>query len=56
MGEQDHDGAEKIMSNALSMLVILSILLMMSLLIFKEPLLLAFGASSQTLVLSLIHI
>ena len=50
MGEQDHDGAEKIMSNALSMLVILSILLMMSLLIFKEPLLLAFGASSQTLV------
>lgn len=49
MGKQDHDGAEKIMSNSLSMLVIISVLLMTSLLIFKEPLLLAFGASSQTL-------
>ncbi len=50
MGKEDHDGAEKIMSNALSMLVIISVLLMTILLIFKEPLLLAFGASSQTLL------
>lgn len=49
MGKQDHDGAEKIMSNALSMLVMISVLLTTTLLIFKEPLLLAFGASEQTL-------
>lgn len=49
MGKQDHDGAEKIMSNALSMLVIISALLMTALFIFKEPLLLTFGASEQTL-------
>ena len=49
MGKQDYDGAEKIISNALSMLVIISALLMTALFIFKEPLLLAFGASEQTL-------
>ena len=48
-GKQDYDGAEKIMSNALSMLVIISALLMTALFIFKEPLLLTFGASEQTL-------
>lgn len=49
MGKQDHDAAEKIMSNSLSMLFILSILLMSVLLVFKEPILIAFGASSATL-------
>ena len=49
MGKQDYDGAEKIISNALSMLVIISALLMTALFIFKEPLLLTFGASEQTL-------
>ncbi|MCU7210914.1 MATE family efflux transporter [Turicibacter sanguinis] len=49
MGKQDHDGAEKIISNSLSTLMIISVLLMTLLLIFKEPILLAFGASSQTL-------
>ena len=49
MGKQDHDGAEKIISNSLSPLMIISVLLMTLLLIFKEPILLAFGASPQTL-------
>ncbi|MTM43551.1 MATE family efflux transporter, partial [Turicibacter sanguinis] len=49
MGKQDHDGAEKIISNSLSTLMIISVLLMTLLLIFKEPILLAFGASPQTL-------
>lgn len=49
MGKQDHDAAEKIISNSLSMLFIISILLMGILLVFKEPILLAFGASSSTL-------
>lgn len=49
MGKQDHDAAEKIISNSLSMLFIISILLMGVLLVFKEPILLAFGASSSTL-------
>lgn len=49
MGKQDHDAAEKIMSNSLSMLFIISILLMSVLLVFKEPILIAFGASSATL-------
>lgn len=49
MGKQDHDAAERIISNSLSMLFIISILLMSVLLVFKEPILLAFGASSSTL-------
>ncbi|SCJ61977.1 Staphylococcal virulence regulator protein A [uncultured Clostridium sp.] len=49
MGEKDNDGAEKIMSNSFSTLIIISIILTVGLLIFKEPLLLAFGASEATL-------
>lgn len=49
MGEKDNDGAEKIMSNSFSTLIIISIILTVGLLIFKKPLLLAFGASEATL-------
>ena len=49
MGKKDHDAAEKILSNSLSMLFIISILLMGILLPFKEPLLYAFGASASTI-------
>lgn len=49
MGEKDNDGAEKIMSNSFSTLIIISIILTVGLLIFKEPILLAFGASEATL-------
>lgn len=49
MGEKDNDGAEKIMSNSFSTLIIISIILTVGLLIFREPILLAFGASEATL-------
>lgn len=49
MGEKNNDGAEKIMSNSFSTLVILAILLTLVFLVFKEPLLWAFGASEATI-------
>lgn len=49
MGEKDNDGAEKVMSNSFSTLIIISIILTVGLLIFRKPLLLAFGASEATL-------
>ncbi|MCC0649363.1 MATE family efflux transporter [Clostridioides sp. ZZV15-6598] len=49
MGEQDNDGAEKIMSNSFSVLVILAILLTIGFQIGKEPLLWLFGASESTI-------
>lgn len=50
MGEKDNDGAEKIMTNSFSTLVIIAIILTVSLLIFKENILWAFGASKDTIV------
>lgn len=49
MGEKDNDGAEKIMTNSFSALVIIAIILTVSLLIFKENILWAFGASKDTI-------
>lgn len=49
MGEKDNDGAEKIMTNSFSALVIIAIILTVSLLIFKENILWAFGASKYTI-------
>ncbi|MGL5756998.1 MAG: MATE family efflux transporter [Paraclostridium sp.] len=49
MGEKDNDGAEKIMTNSFSTLLIISIILTVSFLIFKEDILWAFGASEQTI-------
>ncbi len=49
MGEKDNDGAEKIMSNSFSMLLILGIILTIGFMIFKEPILWAFGASDATI-------
>ncbi len=49
MGEEDNDGAEQILSNSFSMLIILGIILTTIFLIFKEPLLWAFGASDATI-------
>lgn len=49
MGEKDNDSAEKIMSNSFSALIIISIVLTVGLMIFREPILLAFGASEATL-------
>jgi len=49
MGEKDNDGAEKIMSNSFSLLIILAIMLTIAFLIFREPILWAFGASDATI-------
>ena len=49
MGEKDDDGAEKILSNSFSMLIIIGIILSIVFSIFKEPLILAFGGSSATI-------
>lgn len=49
MGKQDNDKAEEIMSNCFSMLISGGIILTILFLIFKEPILWAFGASNATI-------
>lgn len=49
MGEKDTDGAEKLMTNSFSMLIIIGLILTILLSIFKEPILWAFGASNETI-------
>ena len=49
MGEDDNDSAEKIMGNSFLLLIVISIILTVGFLLFKEPILVAFGASEQTL-------
>ena len=53
MGENDHDGAEKIVTNAFSSLIILSLILTATFTLFKEPILWAFGASDATITYAL---
>lgn len=49
MGEKKNEEAEKILSNSFSMLIIIGLTLTVVFLIFKEPILYAFGASDQTI-------
>ena len=49
MGEQNKDGAEKIMTNSYVMLILCGFLLTVSILIFKRPLLFLFGATEETI-------
>ena len=49
MGEKDNDGAEKIVSNSFSMLIILGLVLTIIFSIFNEPILWAFGGSDATI-------
>ena len=49
MGEKDNDGAEKIISNSFSTLIIIGIICTIVFLIFKENILWAFGASDATI-------
>ena len=49
MGEDDEGYAEKIMANSFSLLIIIAIILTSVFLLFKEPILIAFGASEKTL-------
>lgn len=48
-GSGDHDLAEEIMGNSFSLLILFSALIMIVGLLFKEPLLWAFGASQNTI-------
>ncbi len=48
LGEKNKKGAEEILANAFIMIIILSLFLTSSLLIFKKPLLYLFGASDVT--------
>lgn len=49
MGEKDNDGAENIISNSFSTLIIIGLICTVGFLIFKEDLLWAFGASESTI-------
>ncbi|WP_455539157.1 MATE family efflux transporter [Terrisporobacter sp.] len=49
MGEDDKESAEKIMANSFLLLIIIAIMLTVGFLLFKKPILVAFGASEQTL-------
>lgn len=49
MGKKDNDTAEKILGNSFSALVIVSIILTVTVLVFQEPLLYLFGASENTI-------
>ena len=49
MGEKDHEGAERLLSNSFSLLIILSIILTIVIFIFRIPILRAFGASENTI-------
>ena len=53
MGEKINDEAEKIMSNSFSMLLIIGVSLTIVFLLFKEPILWAFGASETTIYYAL---
>lgn len=56
MGQKDNDGAEKIMANSFSLLIIIAIILTIVFTLFKEPILMAFGASDKTLVYGMDYI
>lgn len=49
MGAKENDEAEEIMSNSFSMLIIIGAILTVVFLVFKEPILYAFGASDKTI-------
>lgn len=49
MGKQDNAGAEKTLGNCFSLLIIISLVLTAALQLWGRPLLLAFGASSNTI-------
>ena len=49
MGKKDNEGAEKILGNCFSALVITAVVLTALVLVFKRPLLMMFGASENTI-------
>lgn len=53
LGKGNREGAEKILGNGMTVLIVFSILLTTAFMLFKKPLLFAFGASEETIVYSL---
>lgn len=53
LGEKDKKGAEGILGNATTLLVVLAVALTVVFLIFKKPMLFAFGASENTIAYAL---
>lgn len=56
LGKGNRDEAEKILGNGVTMLLAFSVILTSGFMIFKEPLLYAFGASDETIVYALQYI
>lgn len=50
LGEKDKEGAEKILANCFLLLLVISAILTTFFLIFKKPLLMAFGASEKSFI------
>ena len=48
MGQKDNDGAEEILGNSFSLVIIIGLILTVIFYIFKEPIVMAFGASENT--------
>ena len=53
MGKQDYNKAEEIVGNCAMTLIIISIVLTITLLLFSKPLLMVFGASENTIIYAL---
>lgn len=49
MGKKDNETAEKLLGNCITLLLVSSVILSVVFMIFRDPILLAFGASEQTL-------
>lgn len=56
MGQKDNKGAEKIMTNSFSLLVISGILLTAVILLFRRPILTLFGADNETIGYALSYV
>ena len=56
MGENDLEGANKILGNCVMLTIISSLILTIIVLLFKEPILYLFGASENTIIYSLDYI
>lgn len=56
LGEQNHDEAEKIMTNSFVMLIIVGIIITIATLCFQEPLLRWFGADQESLPLAMEYV
>ena len=56
MGKQKNNEAEKILGNSVSLLIMISIFLTILFMLFKEPILLLFGASNATITYAIDYI